>query len=439
MTLAAYEHQGKGEDDPSFVSVYRILVVLTEPRQERYLAAYAQALSQLQSAQVGVLRDYLPQDSKTTCCRVELPLDDDKGVLAVREMPGGKDLATNIQNVARDWPFDMMIAQWPDGDVNVAVFARVVKDIDVTGVLIKHRDTTLRRVVVPAGGGAHALEGIRVADALAKAWALRAQVLRVVQPGDDFWLKRADLKHRCRQIRNAARLYVDVANVDMPIKIRLGNDVAEEITGSSHGGDLIVIGGSSQWLMENHASVSIPSRVGAGSSGPVVMVLTNRGRPAALTDVFWDRTVKINLNASDKLSAVGLLVDSLIEDRQVPAVRRDEIVNAVLAREQAGTTYIGHETAIPHAAIPGFRGLVGMLGVLREGIPFGKANGENARFLFLLLTPKESYEVYLPILARIARFMNEPENRLKMSQAQDPGEITTIFADTEKEWNREKV
>lgn len=415
---------------------YRILVVVTEPQQERYLRQYAEALAASQSAEVGVLYDLQPRDNSIPSCRLEAPVNGGSGALAVRDLLSGESLATHVREVAESWPFDMVIAQWPGADVDIGVYACLVKDLDVIAVLARHVHRSLRRVLVPAGGGAHALEGIRVADALAKSWSLDAQVLRVVQPGHNFWLGHTDMKQRCRSIRIAARLYVDVADVDMPIKICLGSNVADEIVCRSRPDDLIVIGGSSQWLMENHASASIPNRVAAGTSGPIIMVLTNRGRPSALTDVFWDRTVKVGLRAADKLAAVESLVESLIESRQAPSVRRNEILRAVMERERAGVTHIGHGTAIPHAALRGFRGLAGTLGVFQDGIPFGKAEDDKARFVFLLLTPKESYDVYLPILARIARFMNEAGNRQQLAQAKSPGEVVELFEHAERDWRR---
>jgi mannitol/fructose-specific phosphotransferase system IIA component (Ntr-type)/nucleotide-binding universal stress UspA family protein len=413
---------------------YRILLLLDDPRQERCLRSYADALAKPWSAQVAILRNYVRQDTGATCCQVELPMEGGLStMMPAGDALAGKSLAAGIGGIAASWPFDMLIAEWPESDRDVAAHACVVKDVNVTAVLVRRSDQPLRRVVVPAGGGAHALEGIRVADALANAWSLDARVLRIVQPGKDFWPNRADLKLRCRHIRDAVRLYMDVADVNMPVKVRLGSDVANEIICRSRQGDIIVIGGSSQWLMENNASASIPSRVAAGASGPVVMVLTNRGRPSALTDVFWDRTVQVGLNADGKLSAIEMLVDMLIECRQAPDARRNEIISSVMERERAGVTYIGHETAIPHAALAGFRGLVGMLGVFPEGVPFGKL-GEKARFVFLLLTPKESYEVYLPILARIARFMNEPTNRLQLAAARNSAQAVELFARAEGAW-----
>lgn len=428
------------EDEQTSVAMahaYRILLVVTEPPHEQYLREYADALARPQSAEIGVFRVHELRDGSWPSCRAEFHTED-RGTTAVPELTSHMNLRERITEIAESWPFDLLIADWPDADPDMGIFAHLVKDIDTTVVLVRHRQRTVRRVLVPAGGGAHALEGIRVADALAKAWSLDRQVLRIVHPGPDFWARRADLKRRCRHIRNATRLYLDVANVEMPVKVRLGGDVADEIICRSRPGDLIVIGGSSQWLMENHASSSIPSRVVSGASGPVVMVLTNRGRPSALTDVFYDRTVLVGLHASDKQQAIALLIDALVEGRQVPSARREEILTEVMARESAGTTYIGHGTAIPHAAMRGFRGLIGILGVFPEGVAFGKDDDQRATFLYLLLTPKESYEVYLPILARIARCMSDGAKRRHLIESVTPHEAVGVFAEAEREWRAEE-
>lgn len=428
------------EDERTSVATahaYRILLVVTEPPQEQYLREYADALARPQSAEIGVFRVHELRNSSWPSCHAEFHTED-RGTTAVPELTSHMNLRERITEIAESWPFDLLIADWPYADPDMGIFAHLVKDIDTTVVLVRHRQRTVRRVLVPAGGGAHALEGIRVADALAMAWSLDRQVLRIVHPGPDFWAHRADLKRRCRHIRNATRLYLDVADVEMPVKVRLGGDVADEIICRSRPGDLIVIGGSSQWLMENHASASIPSRVVSGASGPVLMVLTNRGRPSAMTDVFWDRTVAVALTAGSKEQAVAVLVDALVDARQVPPARRDEVLAAVMGRERCGATYIGHGTAIPHAALRGFRGLVGMLGIFPGGVPFGKAEDESASFLFLLLTPKESYEVYLPILARIARFMNDPDNRRQLAQATTSADVVALLGHAEQEWASER-
>ena len=297
---------------------YRILLVVTEPHHEQYLRTYADALAMSQSAQIVVLRDYRHPDDAASPWRIDLPLDHGRPVAAARAPRAGNGLDARIKEVAGSWPFDMLIARWPDTDEDVAAHVRIVKNMDVISVLVRLGTRAPRRVVVPAGGGAHALEGIRVADALAKAWSLDAQVLRIVQPSHDFWSHRADMKRQCHLIRDAARLYVDVADVSMPVKVRLGNDVADEIIRRSGPDDLIVIGGSSQWLMENHASASIPSRVAGGAAGPVMMVLTNRGRSSSLADVFWDGMVHVRLAAASKSEALEALVDALIDARQAP-------------------------------------------------------------------------------------------------------------------------
>ena len=211
---------GFADDGPAGMApgrTCRLLLVVTESRQEAYLRRYAGALAAFQSAQIGVLRDCRGAGGAAECCQAELPLCGPDSPGAKRVLPAGAPLGACIGAIAGRWPFDMLIAEWPQADEHVALHARLVSELGVTAVLVRHSDGALRRVVVPAGGGAHALEGIRVADALARAWSLDRQVLRIVQPGSSFWLHRADLKRQCRHIRDATRLYLDVADVAMPV------------------------------------------------------------------------------------------------------------------------------------------------------------------------------------------------------------------------------
>ena len=178
------------------VHAYRILLVITEPPHERYLRKYAEALARHRSGEIGVFRVRQQHSASWPSCRAEFH-NEDRGTVALRELTSERDLRDRITEIADGWPFDMLIADWPDADPDTSTFARLVKDIDTTVALVRHRERIVRRVLVPAGGGAHALEGIRIADALAKAWSLDKQVLRIVHPGQDFWTYRADFKRQC--------------------------------------------------------------------------------------------------------------------------------------------------------------------------------------------------------------------------------------------------
>jgi Kef-type K+ transport system membrane component KefB len=87
------------------------------------------------------------------------------------------------------------------------------------------------------------------------------------------------------------------------------------------------------------------------------------------------------------------------------------IVDAVLARERALSTGIGHELAVPHARLDGLKEPVLVLGHSRAGIDFDSPDGKPARLVFLLLFPREDPAVQLQITAQIARLFRDAEAR----------------------------
>src|SRR4051812_49634668 len=67
----------------------------------------------------------------------------------------------------------------------------------------------------------------------------------------------------------------------------------------------------------------------------------------------------------------------------------DDIVKAVMRREQLGTTGIGRYIAIPHSRHPAVDRLIGNLGVAPGGLPFDSLDGEPVYVFVLLVSPQD--------------------------------------------------
>ena len=130
----------------------------------------------------------------------------------------------------------------------------------------------------------------------------------------------------------------------------------------------------------------------------------------------------MNLAPRDKWRAIESLVDVLIEENQLPAQMRAQVIDTAFKREQSMPTLAGCETAIPHAALPEFKGVAGCLGICPKGVRFGD-DGSAARLVFFLLTSKDKYDDYLKALAMIARVVHDEEARTKILGCQTPAEV----------------
>ncbi len=87
------------------------------------------------------------------------------------------------------------------------------------------------------------------------------------------------------------------------------------------------------------------------------------------------------------------------------------VAEAVLNRERVMSTGLGQEVAVPHARLDGLKKPVLVLGHAPEGIDFDSPDGEPARLIFLLLTPRDDISAQLQIMGQIARLFQSPAAR----------------------------
>ena len=92
------------------------------------------------------------------------------------------------------------------------------------------------------------------------------------------------------------------------------------------------------------------------------------------------------------LAAAGNIADDLVGD----------ITNGALAREERGSTGIGHGIAIPHCRTALVDTIMCAFGHNAAGLDFDSLDGEPVHSVFLLLTPQEQREEHLDLMRNFA-------------------------------------
>ncbi len=88
-----------------------------------------------------------------------------------------------------------------------------------------------------------------------------------------------------------------------------------------------------------------------------------------------------------------------------PALREDEVFDALLSRERLGTTGLGHGVAIPHGRLAHLpRARAAML-KLDHGIDFDAVDAQPVDLIVALLVPAEATEEHLNLLAQLAEML----------------------------------
>ena len=113
--------------------------------------------------------------------------------------------------------------------------------------------------------------------------------------------------------------------------------------------------------------------------------------------------IRPDLKAEDKEGVIKELVGALAEASAVRVEDQKGIVNAVIKREELGSTGIGRGVAVPHTKHPGVDRLIGTVGLSRNGVDFNSLDGEKVQIFIILISPPDRPGEHLRALENISR------------------------------------
>ncbi len=140
-----------------------------------------------------------------------------------------------------------------------------------------------------------------------------------------------------------------------------------------------------------------------------------------LGDFIEVEAVVVPLRAASREEAVAELVGSLA----LPGAPgdRSELVAAVLAREQAGSTGLGNGVAIPHARTRRLTLPRVAAGRAAKPIDFKAADGQPVSLIFLLAVPESDPRAHLQLLAALSRLASDKKRLKVLARAASPQDL----------------
>jgi PTS system fructose-specific IIA component/PTS system nitrogen regulatory IIA component len=120
-------------------------------------------------------------------------------------------------------------------------------------------------------------------------------------------------------------------------------------------------------------------------------------------DFICVESINAQLAADDKEAVIREIVNSLVTAGRIADNNRDDIVAAVMKREELGSTGIGRGVAVPHTKHPSVDKLVGTVAISEEGVDFDSLDGEKVQLFFLLISPPDRPGDHLRALENISR------------------------------------
>src|ERR1041385_4493515 len=114
-----------------------------------------------------------------------------------------------------------------------------------------------------------------------------------------------------------------------------------------------------------------------------------------LRDFIVSESIVADLQASDRDSALRELVTSLATAGAIPQSAVDEIVSALIKREQNGSTGFGKGVAVPHVKHPAIKQMSGTIGRSANGLDFAALDHQPVYSIVLLLSPENQPQQHL--------------------------------------------
>ncbi len=146
-----------------------------------------------------------------------------------------------------------------------------------------------------------------------------------------------------------------------------------------------------------------------------------------LGDVLHMDLVKVPLTGTSKKEIIEELVDLLVKRRQL--TNGDEILKAVLDREQLGSTGLVDGIAIPHAKSDAVSEVYVVVGISGDPVPFDAQDGEDCSYFFLVLAPSDHASAHIEILSAIARTTSSSSFKRILKGVKTPEELYELFTD----------
>lgn len=141
-------------------------------------------------------------------------------------------------------------------------------------------------------------------------------------------------------------------------------------------------------------------------------------------DLLDRRAIAPRVTATTKRQALTVIAEVAARTLNLDA---GQALDALLAREAAGSTGVGRGVALPHARLAGLAAPQVVVARLEKPIDFDSLDGEPVDLLVALFTPIDAGSEHLRALARVSRLMRQADLREQLRQARSADAMMALL------------
>ena len=136
-----------------------------------------------------------------------------------------------------------------------------------------------------------------------------------------------------------------------------------------------------------------------------------------------------DLKATNKKGVIEELSAPL---SKIAGINFNELMHILLERERLGSTGVGGGIGIPHGKLKSLESLILGFGISQQGVDFESIDKKPAHIFFLLLTPENSIELHLKLLARISMILKNDLFKKQLLESANRDEIINRIKNEEE-------
>jgi PTS system nitrogen regulatory IIA component len=143
-----------------------------------------------------------------------------------------------------------------------------------------------------------------------------------------------------------------------------------------------------------------------------------------ISDIFSATDVILDARVSSKRNLLELLSAEAAGRLGRP---QQEILDALQAREQIGSTALGQGVALPHAELRGTDPPVMLFVRLQRPVDFDARDDEPVDLVFLVLWPEEAGKGFLQTMSQICKALRDPQSLRSLRRMETSGEVVELM------------
>ena len=141
--------------------------------------------------------------------------------------------------------------------------------------------------------------------------------------------------------------------------------------------------------------------------------------------------INAQLGADEKEAVIREMIGSLVSAGKIVEDNREDIIAAVMKREELGSTGIGRGVAVPHTKHASVEKLVGTVAVSEAGVDFDSLDGDKVQLFFLLVSPPDRPGDHLRALENISRRLRDDTFCRFLKQAKTPADVQQLLEEAD--------